>query len=101
MKALPLLERTPIGQQILLTRSINLLLWDGPCTPSDRVKPLSNWAKIKGWLHQQDKHIAEFEERENLSFSKEKPNLPSKDSFQPEIEGGLCWQRAAEGSKRI
>jgi hypothetical protein len=45
--------------------------------------------------------FAEFEEGKNLFFSKQKPNLPSKDSFQPEIEGGLCWQRAAEGSKRI
>jgi len=45
--------------------------------------------------------FAIIEERKNLSFSKERPNLPSEDSFRPEIEGGLCWQRAVEGSKRI
>ena len=43
--------------------------------------------------------FAEIEQRRYLSFSKEKPNLPRKDSFRPEIEGGLYWQRAVEGSK--
>jgi hypothetical protein len=36
--------------------------------------------------------------RRYLPFSKEKPNLPRRDSFRPEIEGGLYWQRTVDGS---
>jgi hypothetical protein len=36
------------------------------------------------------------EQRYHLSFTKERPNFPNKDSFRPEIEGGLFWQRAAK-----
>jgi hypothetical protein len=41
--------------------------------------------------------FAKIEQRRYLSFSKEKPNLPGKDSFRPEIGGRFIL---AEGGKR-
>ena len=38
--------------------------------------------------------FAEIKQRRYLSFSKEKPNLPRKDSFRPEIGGRFTLAEA-------